>query len=403
MNDRIIIHYDEIALKGKNRRYFEEALARNIRTALGDLASGVQRLFGRIVCIPKVGADRSAILRRLERLPGIAHFSLGISAPRDMEAISRVALELASRESFSSFGVKASRSDKSFALTSEDIGAHVGAYVLSRLDRKVKVDLKNPEFRLFVELTHTEAFLYGQKIKGVGGLPTGTGGKILASLSGGIDSPVASWLMMKRGCEVVFVHIRNETQFTQGTVSKIEDLVRILNQTQLRSTLYMVPFGDLQRHIIAFVPAKYRMIIYRRMMMKILGHVAAKEGAKAIVTGDSLGQVASQTLENLACIQAASSLPVLSPLIGFNKEETVTLARRIGTLDASTVPYPDCCSFMIAAHPETRAHLDEMKRYEAGIENTDRLIEEALSQADIKRFGMVAGVGPSQPTDIPKN
>lgn len=388
MNDRIIVHYDEIALKGKNRRYFEDALTRNIRIALGGLASGVQRRFGRIVCTPKPTGDRSAIIRCLERLPGIAYFSLGVSAPRDMEAIGQVALELASRQSFSSFGVKASRSDKNFAMTSEDIGAHVGTYVLSRLGRQVKVDLKNPEFQLFVELTHTEAFLYGQKLKGPGGLPTGTGGKILSSLSGGIDSPVASWLMMKRGCEVVFVHLRNETQFTQGTVSKIEDLVGILNQTQLRSTLYMVPFGDLQRHIIAFVPAKYRMIIYRRMMMRILGQVAVKVDAKAIVTGDSLGQVASQTLENLTCIQAASLLPVLSPLIGFNKEETVSLARRIGTLGASTVPYPDCCSFMIAAHPETRADLDEIIRYEVGIENTERLIGEALSQAEIRHFGL---------------
>lgn len=386
MNERIIIHYDEIALKGKNRRYFEDALTKNIRIALGNLVSEVQRRFGRIVCTPQPEADRSTLIRCLERLPGIAYFSLGVSAPRDLEAIGQVALKLAARESFSSFGVKASRSDKSFAMTSEDIGAHVGTYVLSRLGRQIKVDLKNPEFRIFVELTHTEAFLYGQKLKGPGGLPTGTGGKILASLSGGIDSPVASWLMMKRGCELVFVHLRNETQFTQGTVSKIEDLVRILTQTQLRSTLYMVPFGDIQRHIIAFVPAKFRMIIYRRMMMKILGHVAAREGAKAIVTGDSLGQVASQTLENLGCIQAASPLPVLSPLIGFNKEETVTLARRIGTLDASTVPYPDCCSFMIATHPETRADLAKVERYEVGIENIEALIEEALARTEIQRF-----------------
>lgn len=388
MNDRIVIHYDEIALKGKNRSYFEGALAKNVRSALGPLASSVQRHYGRIVCTPAPDADRDEIRRRLERLPGLVHFSIGVSAPRDMEAIGAKALELVSGESFSTFGVKARRADKTFPVTSAEIGAQVGSYVLRNLGRDVKVDLDNPEFRLFVDLTHTEAFLYGKKIKGPGGLPTGTGGKVLASLSGGIDSPVAAWMMMKRGCEVVFVHIRNETQFAQGAVGKIEDLVRVLTGSQLKSKLYVVPFGELQRRIIAFVPAKDRMIVYRRFMMKILGRVAEKERAKAIVTGDSLGQVASQTLDNLRCIQAASPLPVLSPLIGLNKEETVVLARRIGTFDPSAVPYPDCCSFMIAPHPETRADLADIERREAGIEDADAAVEEAIAQAEVKHFRM---------------
>lgn len=388
MNDRIVIHYDEIALKGKNRSYFEGALAKNIRTALGPLASSVNRLYGRIVCTPAEEADREEIRARLERLPGIVHFSIGTSAPREIEAIGAKALELVRGESFATFGVKARRSDKSFPMTSAEIGAQVGAHVLRALDRDIKVDLDKPEFRLFVELTHTEAFLYGKKIKGPGGLPTGTGGKVVASLSGGIDSPVAAWMMMKRGCEVVFVHIRNETQFAQGAVGKIEDLVRVLTGSQLRSKLYVVPFGELQRRIIAFVPAKHRMIVYRRYMMKIIGKIAQKERAKAVVTGDSLGQVASQTLDNLRCIQAASELPVLSPLIGLNKEETVVLARRIGTFESSAVPYPDCCSFMIAPHPETRADLAEIERFEAGIEDAEAMVEEAIAQAEVKRFGL---------------
>jgi tRNA uracil 4-sulfurtransferase len=386
MNDRIVIHYDEIALKGKNRRYFEEALARNVRTALGPLSESVQRLYGRIICTPSEGADRDEITRRLRRLPGLVHFSLGTTAPKDMEAIGARALEIALAHDFSSFGVKAKRADKSFPLDSAQIGAEVGAHVLSNLGREVKVDLEKPELRIFIELTHTAAFLYGEKIKGPGGLPTGTGGKVLSSLSGGIDSPVASWMMMKRGCEVVFVHIRNETQFAHGAVGKIEDLVRTLTEVQLRSRLYIIPFGELQRRIIAFVPAKYRMIVYRRFMMKILGKVAQKEKAKAIVTGDSLAQVASQTLDNLRCIQAASDLPVLSPLIGLNKEETVVLARQIGTFDSSAVPYPDCCSFMISPHPETRADLAEIERYEAAIEDAETMIYEAIDQAEVRKF-----------------
>ncbi len=395
MNDRIVIHYDEIALKGKNRRYFEEALAKNVRTALGPLSESVQRLYGRIICTPSEGADRDVIRERLQRLPGLVHFSIGTAAPKDMDALGERALEIARSRDFATFAVKAKRSDKSFPLNSAEIGAQVGARVLRNLGREVKVDLTHPELRIYIEVTHTEAFLYGERIKGPGGLPTGTAGRVLSSLSGGIDSPVASWMMMKRGVEVVFVHIRNETQFAQGAVGKIEDLVRTLTEVQLRSKLYIVPFGEIQRRIIAFVPAKYRMIVYRRFMMKILGLVAQKEKAKAVVTGDSLAQVASQTLDNLRCIQAASELPVLSPLIGLNKEETVVLARRIGTFDSSAVPYPDCCSFMIAPHPETRADLAEIERYEAAIEDAEAAILEAVAQAEVRKFvasGKSAGV-----------
>lgn len=389
MNDRIVIHYDEIALKGKNRRHFEDALVRNIRNALGPHAKSVRKLYGRIVCTPTENADRDEVRRRLPLVPGIAHFSLGTGSPPEMEAIEERALELATATRFVTFGVKTKRADKSFPLNSAEIGARVGAHVLRHLgDRGIKVDLTRPDFWLFIELTQGEAFVYGSKVKGPGGLPVGTSGKVLASLSGGIDSPVASYLMMKRGCEVVFVHIRNETQFAHGAVGKIEELVRQLTGVQLRSKLYIVPFGDLQRQIIAFVPAKFRMIVYRRFMMKILHRIAGPEKAKAIVTGDSVGQVASQTLENIACIQDASPLPVLSPLIGMNKDETVVLARAIGTFEHSAVPYPDCCSFMIAPHPETRGNLEEIRRYEAAMENAEALVAAAVDQAEVRKFAI---------------
>lgn len=389
MKDRIVIHYDEIALKGKNRDYFESALVRHVRAALGDSVQVVQKRHGRIVCTPAEGADPQRLRKTLARLPGIAHFSIGTAAATDLEEIQERALDLLTGVEFATFGVKTKRSDKSFPLTSSEISARVGAHVLRNLDRKV--DLTDPDVWLHIELTHREAFLYRDKIKGPGGLPVGTSGRVLASLSGGIDSPVAAYLMMKRGCKVIFVHVRNETQFAQDAVEKIEELVRTLTAVQLRSRLYIVPFGELQRAIIAFVPAKYRMIVYRRFMMKILNRIAGKENAKAVVTGDSVGQVASQTLENLMCIQAASDLPVLSPLIGMNKEETIGLARTIGTFDFSTLPYPDCCSFMIAPHPETRADLATILGYEAGMDGADALVEECVERAEVKHFDFTAG------------
>jgi len=384
MIDRIVIHYSEIGIKGKNRAHFENALVRNVRNALGDQAR-VEKRYGRVVAVPAPGADTDDLSRRLSRLPGIAHLALGRVAEKDVDAIGERAVELLRNSRFGSFGVKCKRSDKSFPLTSQEIGAKVGAAILRDLGGKV--DLTSPEVWLTVELTHREALIYTGTVSGPGGLPVGTGGRVVASLSGGIDSPVAAWMLMKRGCQVIFGHIRNETQFAAGVEDKIAELVNCLTSVQLRSKLYVLPFGDLQRLIIALVPAKLRMIVYRRFMMRLLNRVAEMEKAHALVTGDSLGQVASQTLDNLRCIHSASTLPVLSPLIGLNKEEIVTLARQVGTFEHSIEPYPDCCSFMIAPHPETRAELAEIERYESHLDEAQGLMDACLEKAEIKHFG----------------
>ncbi len=286
---------------------------------------------------------------------------------------------------FTTFGVKTKRADKSFHLKSEEISRKVGAAILSSLEGK-KVNLSSPDIWLNIELTGKEATLFTEKVAGPGGLPVGTSGRVMVSLSGGIDSPVAAYMIMKRGCRAVFCHIRNETQFETGVSNKIEKLVEVLTRYQLRSTLYQVPFGELQRQIIAFVPADYRMIIYRRCMMRILNQLASPEGAKAIVTGDAVGQVASQTLNNLHCIQNASNLPVLSPLVGMNKDETIEIAKHINTYEHSIQPYPDCCSFMIAPHPETRGVLEEVDRLEKNIDGLDDFVLETVARAEKKEF-----------------
>ena len=383
--NRIVIHYSEIALKGKNRRQFEDVLLRHVRTALGPLAHEVRKQQGRLVCKPANHADPQQVREILTCIPGIVNFSLGHSAPKDVEAIGGRAVNLLAEREFTTFGVKTKRTDKAFPMTSEEISRAVGASILRGLEGK-KVDLRSPDLWLYIELTGKEATLFTEKHLGPGGLPVGSSGDVMVSLSGGIDSPVAAYMLMKRGCRAIFAHIRNETQFASGVTDKIEKLVEVLTRYQLRSTLYQVPFGDLQRRIIAFVASEYRMIIYRRCMMRILNQLAAREGAKAIVTGDAVGQVASQTLSNLHCIQNASQLPVLSPLVGMNKDETITLAKQIGTYDHSIVPYPDCCSFMIAQHPETRGVLEIVNQFEANIDGLEELLLAAVDGAERMEF-----------------
>jgi len=383
--NRIVIHYSEIALKGKNRRQFEDALLRHVRTALGPLAHEVRKQQGRLICKPANHAEPQQVCEILSCIPGIVNFSLGHSVPKDVEAIGGRAVKLLAEREFTSFGVKTKRTDKAFPMTSEEISRAVGASILRGLEGK-QVNLRTPDLWLYIELTGKEAMLFTEKHAGPGGLPVGSSGEVMVSLSGGIDSPVAAYMLMKRGCRAIFAHIRNETQFSRGVTDKIEKLVETLTRYQLQSILYMVPFGDLQRRIIAFVPADYRMIIYRRCMMRILNRLADREGAQAIVTGDAVGQVASQTLSNLQCIQEASQLPVLSPLIGMNKDETIAIARQIGTYDDSIEPYPDCCSFMIAPHPEIRGIVEMAKRFEANIDGLEELLQEAVESAERLEF-----------------
>ncbi len=383
--NRIVIHYSEIALKGKNRRHFENALLRHVRAALGSTVLDVRKTQGRLVCRPADDVDPQQVCAKLRCIPGIANFSLGHSVPKDVDAIGGRAVNLLADRAFTTFGVKTKRTDKAFPLTSEEISRRVGASILRGLDGK-KVDLRAPDLWLYIEITGKEATIFTDKFPGPGGLPVGSSGRVMVSLSGGIDSPVAAYMLMKRGCQVVFGHIRNETQFASGVADKIEKLVEVLTRFQLHSTLYQVPFGELQRHIIAFVPADHRMIIYRRCMMRILNRLASQEGAKAIVTGDAVGQVASQTLDNLQCIMSASQLPVFSPLVGMNKDETILIAKQIETYDHSIQPYPDCCSFMIAAHPETRGVLQVVERLEENIAGLEDLLLETVAGAEKTEF-----------------
>ena len=249
----------------------------------------------------------------------------------------------------------------------------------------MKVSLSKPEIAFFVEITEKGAFIYTDKIKGIGGLPVGATGKVVSLISGGLDSPVAAWKIFRRGCSVVFVHFNNETLNKSGVEDKIVKLVEKLSHYQFKTRLYLIPFGRLQNEIIKVIPSKYRMIVYRRVMFKIAEKILENEKALEFVTGDSVAQVASQTLENIKVIYASAKSPVLSPLIGENKKDIIKIAEEIGTFELSTLPYEDCCSFLIDKHPETKAKLENIEKLEENLK-INNLIEESIEKANIKVF-----------------
>lgn len=377
MHNSIVVHYSEIGTKGANRNYFENHLMNNIRKATG---LRVYKRYGRIICELK-GSQKHA-REILEFIPGIAYFSFASKTKLGMKHIMKTSLDILKNGRFVSFKVKTTRSNKKFPLTSMEVDKQVGKLICSKLNKGVNV--KRPGKTLFIEIGEKEAYIYCKKHKGIGGLPVGTEGKIIASLSGGIDSPVASFLMMKRGCKIIFVHFCGRT--TEKSLAKIEEIVKQLSKIQHRSKLYIVPFDKIQDEIIKKIQSKSRMIIYRRFMTKIINEIAKKEKALAIATGDSIGQVASQTMKNLNCIYGSSGIPILTPLIGMNKEEIINIAKQVGTYKYSILPYPDCCSYMIAKHPETRAELKDILKSERKIKNQNKLVRDAVKGADTRKI-----------------
>jgi len=363
---KILFHFGEMSLKGKNRKLFEKRMARNIRGALKGVLrpDGLHREFGRMVA--DVTEVPDGLLDHLALLPGVRNFSLVHEAERSIESMQQIALR-AVQEDYGSdvagmpFRVTSRRSDKRFPHPSGEINFEVGGFLKTRLG--LAVNLSEPEMDVRVEVGLDAAYIYTRKIPGIGGLPVGTSGKGVVLFSGGIDSPVAAYTMMKRGMSATLVHCYNST--INRDFAKIKDLARQLSRYQGHVKLYLVDLEEFQRHAIALVPADYRMIIYKRQMIREAAKIAHSVRAQALITGDSLGQVASQTLGNIQAIYDASDLPLLSPLIGSDKEEIIAMARRIGTFDISIEEYCDICSFLIAKHPETHGRRSTVAKYEA--------------------------------------
>jgi len=365
MIDCVVIHYSEIGLKGTNRPFFERALMKDIKSRTG---LTVCKEYGRLI----MPYDEKKI-KLLRFIPGIAYYSPAVRAGLDINDITKKSGSLPIK---SPFRVSARRSNKKFALTSPEINRLVGE---SLFNKGLVVDLHKPKTDLVVEVGEKNAFLYTVKHRGLGGLPVGVTGKLVALLSGGIDSPVACYEMIKRGCEVVITHFYNNHE---GVKEKILDLARVLAKYQGGIKVYLVPFLETQKQVIMKVPATHRMITYRRLMFMIAGRVLDQEFAKGFVTGDNVAQVASQTLDNLRAIWSAAKENVYAPLIGLDKEDIIKLAKKVGTYKTSIKPYSDCCSYLIAQHPETHSKITDLKAIESKLD-VKSLVNKAFKEAEI--------------------
>lgn len=363
----VIVHYGELALKGRNRPWFINTLVRTIRGALGGLPIGrVRALVGRIVVTFDDPDAWPEIRARLATLPGIGNFALAHHVEPDLDAIGRAIVAGVAGRRAASFRVVARRADKRFPVPSPDIERHVGRLVQEATGWPV--DLSRPALVIRIEVLIDDAYVSFEREAGTGGLPLGTGGRVLTLLSGGIDSPVAAWRLIRRGCRSHFVHFHSYPILSQTSQDKARDLVRTLTRFQLRSRLFLVPFGAIQQTIVVSVPPPLRVVIYRRMMLRIAEHLAREYGARALVTGDAVGQVASQTIDNLAVVGSVATLPLLRPLVGMDKEEITADAQRIGTYPISIVPDEDCCTLFTPRSPATRASAAAVARAELSLD-----------------------------------
>ena len=385
MEELFTVHYAEVGLKGKNRIFFEKRLVSNIKIALrGTGYTEVERLHDRILVRLKQSADVSEIKRRLQQVMGIAYFELACATERDITVIKETALKQIQGMTYESLKVETRRTDKSFPLTSPQISAEVGGYLIEKTG--ARADMHNPDLVCWIKITQKNAYISTEKIRGIGGLPVGVSGKVLVMLSGGIDSPVAAWQMIKRGAKAVFIHFYSYPYTDKASLEKVIELAQILAISNYRSTVYLIPFAELQQVIVTKTPAPFRVLLYRRMMARIAERVAAMVGAEALVTGESLAQVASQTLTNLRTIEAIADIPILRPLIGEDKAEIIEKAQRIGTFDVSTRPHQDCCSLFVPKHPATRASLAELEAAESDLDIA-ALVEEALNNLEKQVIG----------------
>lgn len=354
-----LIRYDELGLKGKNRFFFEKKLISNIKEKLKETPVTIDHLWGRIV----VRCEESSEVRgRLLKIFGISSLSPIVEAPSDLSAIQEEALALVPNRS-STFRVTTRRVDKKFPLTSQAVNIEIANFLLPQRPL-LKIDLDHPELELGIEIREEKTFLFLEKEGGLSGLPVGTSGKVLALLSGGIDSPVAAWMMMKRGCPVEFIHFYSYPYTGEQSKEKVLDLVRRLSQYQNKSFLHVVSFGKIQEAIQQHGHERYRTLLYRRMMQAIATEVAYRRRVLALVTGESIGQVASQTVENISAVETATDILIMRPLIGFNKKETIDLAQKIGTYEISIRPFEDCCTLFQPQAPATKARLLDLLREE---------------------------------------
>lgn len=365
----ILIHYHEIGLKGKNRGTFEQRLLRNCKDLLRTFpVVDIHRISGRLVVFFKEGTDLAtacACEEMVARIPGVARASCGFKCPRTIEAIYEAAVAaLGEAGPFGSFKVQARRNHTDFPTDSMQMNRLVGA-VLCEVFPDARVQMKGCDVQVDVEVIQNAAFVYAKSIRGIGGLPVGASGKVACLLSSGIDSPVATWRMARRGAICIGVHFSGAPVTADTSSYLVDDIAQVLAQTGCIARVYSCAMGDYQRDISVSAPPALRVILYRRLMLKAAQNIARIEGAKALVTGESLGQVASQTLDNIAATDDAVELPILRPLIGTDKQEIIADAQRLGTFDISSQDAPDCCTLFMPRRPETHARIAAVREAES--------------------------------------
>ena len=379
--DTILCHYAEVGLKIGNRGFFENWLKQNIKSSLLTVIQkqefDIKRIHGRILIELNndITNNKDDITRVLSDTFGLAYFAFAKTVSQDIRIIREESLSILNESQFDTFKIKARRPDHRFILSAQQVNEDVGAFILSKINKTVK--LNHPDITCYIDIVQGVVYIYTEKIIGPGGLPTGANGKVVGLLSAGIDSPVATILAMKRGASVILVHFHSVPITNEDSIEKVKKLTEVLKRYQSRIHLYLVSLAPIQKEILVKTKEKFRILLYRRVMLRIAEIIAKKEKAKALITGESLGQVASQTLGNIAAIESVSSIPVLRPLIGMDKQEIMDLAKHYGTYDISILPDQDCCSLFVPKNPATNAKKKYLEHEENNL-HLDDLIEEAI-------------------------
>ena len=381
----IIVHYHELSLKGKNRNWFEKTLLKNIKRHLYNLPfTNIIRLSGRMIIEEIDSSLLDQYINIMSNVIGIRNFILAVETPLDLEQIKNKALEAShSYDKKNSFRISSRRQNKNFKFTTRQINQIVGQHIVDQ--KGLKVNLDNPDLDILIEIVNDKAFIGTKKIRSFGGLPVGTGESALSLISSGIDSPVASFNIIKRGVSLDYIHFHSAPATSRQSIYNVESILKQLCRYQMNCTLYLFPLLDIQNIIMDQIDSKYWVVLFRRAMIKIANKVAKEYRYKVLISGENIGQVASQTLSNIATIDDASSIPIIRPLAGHNKEEIVDQAEIIDTYQISIEPYQDCCSYFVPPNPETKSNLDRIQRLEKKF-NLDEMINDYRNKIEVKEF-----------------
>ncbi|HBG1614438.1 tRNA 4-thiouridine(8) synthase ThiI [Clostridioides difficile] len=382
----LIVKYGEIGVKGKNRYIFENRLIRNIRNMLKPIGRfNVYKEYGRIY-VDLEDYDYEEVIEEVRKVFGIVGVCPGIRAKKDYDTLKEIALKMLEEKieaGYKTFKVESRRGDKSFGLTSQEMSMDIGGYLLSKVGDRINVDVRNPEVKIKCEYREFHTMVYSDTIPGYGGLPLGTNGRAMSLLSGGIDSPVATWMVAKRGMEVEAVHFHSYPFTSERSQEKVKDLAKILAKYCGRVRLHKVNILEIQKAIGENCNEEEATILSRRFMMRIAQRLSEKRHCDALITGESIGQVASQTIQGLTCTNAVVDLPVFRPLIAMDKSDIVDIAKKIGTFETSIVPEEDCCSVFSPRKPVTKPRLEKIEKSETALD-IEKLVQDAIDKIEVE-------------------